>query len=210
MKKNMAYRYWNMGKRTLPLCLFTLLLFVCSCSENEDSVEEYPDWKATNETYWENLYQTTKQKIAAGDDSWKIIPKYSYVDREDLQATDYVIAHVKETGEGAMPIYTDTVRVHYSGHLLPSTSYSAGYKFDYSYDGDLNTATATPRKFGVAGLVSGWTTALMNMHVGDRWDLYVPYQLGYGTSKNDAIPGYSTLIFDLMLVQVWHAGEKVK
>lgn len=195
--------------RVLPLCLFTLLF--CACTEDDNTVEEFPDWKNTNDAYWQNLYETTKQKIAAGDNTWKLIPKYSYVSTEGLQPTDYVIAHVKTVGGGTVsPIYTDTVRAHYRGRLLPSTSYSAGYQFDSSYSGDLNIATARPTKLPMDGVITGWTSALQKMHLGDRWDLYVPYQLGYGTTQNDAIPACSVLCFDMMLVQFWHAGEKVK
>ena len=196
--------------RVLPLCLFALLF--CACTEDDNTVEEFPDWKNTNDAYWQNLYETTKQKIAAGDNTWKLIPKYSYVSTEGLKPTDYVIAHVKTTGEGTVsPIYTDTVRVHYRGHLLPSTSYSAGYQFDSSYSGgDLNLATAQPSKLPMDGVITGWTSALQKMHLGDRWELYVPYQLGYGATQNNAIPAYSVLTFDMMLVQFWHAGEKVK
>lgn len=185
-----------------------LSLSLCSCTEDDNTVEEFPNWRVNNETYWQNLYESTKSKIAAGDDSWKLIPKYSYVSTEGLQPTDYVIAHVKEVGEGtASPIYTDTVRVHYRGRLLPSTSYSAGYQFDSSYSGDLNPATATPGKFAVSSVVPGWISALQKMHVGDRWELYIPYQLGYGNTESSVIPAYSTLIFDMMLVKIWHAGE---
>ena len=197
-----------MAKRILPLCLLALLL--CACSEDDNNVEEYPNWKTTNDTYWQELYNTTKQRIAGGDTSWKILPKYSYASTDELKAEDYVIVHVKTVGEGTeSPLFTDSVLVHYRGHLLPSTTYTAGYQFDTSYAGDLNPLTATPSKFAVSGVVAGWTTALQKMHVGDRWDVYVPYQLGYGTVINGSIPAYSTLIFDMMLTHKWHAGETV-
>lgn len=212
MNKNMSilHRYANIVKRTSPLFLFTFLLLLCACSESDNAIEEFPNWKASNETYWNDLYQTTQQKISAGDNSWKIIPKYSYTSLEGLGPTDYIIVHVKNEGEGVVsPIFSDTVRVHYRGHLLPSTSYSAGYQFDTSYSGDLNVNTATPSKFAVGAVITGWTTALQKMHTGDRWDVYIPYQLGYGSTKSNAIPAYSTLVFDMMLVQFWHAGETV-
>ena len=45
------------------------LFLLPSCSESDDTVEEYPNWKATNEAYWNNLYKTTETAIANGDDS---------------------------------------------------------------------------------------------------------------------------------------------
>ena len=38
------------------------------------------------------------------------------------------------------------------------------------------------------------------MKVGDQWELYIPYQLGYGKDGYSDIPGYSTLIFNVNLV----------
>ena len=57
--------------------------------------------------------------------------------------------------------------------------------------------------------IDGFTTALMQMHEGDRWMVYIPYNLGYGTETTDNIPAYSTLVFDLTMQAFYHAGEVV-
>ena len=44
------------------------------------------------------------------------------------------------------------------------------------------------------------------MHRGDYWRVYIPYQLGYGAVKNGTIPAYSTLIFELALIDFSPAG----
>ena len=52
------------------------------------------------------------------------------------------------------------------------------------------------------------------MKIGDRWEVYIPYDLGYGesdykaSSSSTTIPGGSTLIFDVTLVG-YHPGETV-
>jgi FKBP-type peptidyl-prolyl cis-trans isomerase FklB len=63
----------------------------------------------------------------------------------------------------------------------------------------------------VSGLIDGMVTALMKMHIGDRWKVYIPYQLGYGTttSSSTSIPGYSTLIFDLTLSSYYRMDTTV-
>jgi len=70
----------------------------------------------------------------------------------------------------------------------------------------MKTVTLSPSKS-----VDGFTTAVMNMHIGDRWKVYIPYQLGYGTStpSNSTIPAYSTLIFDITLVAYSRAGTHI-
>ena len=52
----------------------------------------------------------------------------------------------------------------------------------------------------VVRLRQGFVTALLHMHSGDRWRVYIPYQLGYNTTEKTGIPAYSTLIFDLALI----------
>ena len=42
---------------------------------------------------------------------------------------------------------------------------------------------------------------------GDRWEVYIPSELAYGTSDNGDIPGYSVLIFDIALCNVWGIDE---
>ena len=47
-------------------------------------------------------------------------------------------------------------------------------------------------------------TAVLNMQRGDRWLVYIPYQLGYGaSSSNSAVPSYSTLVFDIALADFY-------
>lgn len=192
--------------------LVAALSGLSSCSEEDDVIEEYPNWKSYNETWWESLYSATEQNIADGDASWKIIRGYTYPETATVDKTGSIIVHVEEEGTGSgCPLYTDTVRVHYRGRLLPSTTYTSGYIFDSSYSGDFNPSTAAPVDFAVSAVIDGWITALQQMHIGDRWKVYVPYQLGYGKSdygSTNVIPGYSTLVFDIMLVAYWHPGAQ--
>ena len=49
------------------------------------------------------------------------------------------------------------------------------------------------------GFISGWTWALMEMTVGDKAEVVIPWQLGYGSNGSGSIPPYSTLIFTMTL-----------
>lgn len=182
-----------------------------SCSENSNTVEEYPNWQATNENKFNSTYAEAVKYVASGSDSWKVIKKWSYQDSIHNNPEDYIVAQVITKGTGTTsPIYTDSVRVHYEGRLLPSTSYSEGYVFDKSWNTDeYNASTNVPAKFAVSNVVDGFATALQSMHVGDRWKVYIPYQLGYGSTGTTGIPGYSTLVFDITLVSYYHVGVTV-
>ncbi len=197
-------KYRNTSVALVLLWVFAALA-VTSCSEDDDTEEEFPDWENTNTAYFNNLYNTVTALIANGDSSWKIIRSWSIPEDNiyfTASAEDNIVVEMLEEGSGeGCPLYTDNVWVHYRGRLLPSVSYPSGYIFDQSYYGDFNEQTASPVCFLVSELVDGFATALQNMHIGDVWRVYIPYQLGYGTtSSTSSVPGYSTLIFEIKLV----------
>ena len=193
----------------LILCLPVLT----SCSEEDNAVEEYPNWQETNESFYQNLFTDAQQRAAAGDNSWKVLRQWSLQDSIHLDADDYVIARVINQGEGLQcPLFTDSVRVMYSGRLLPSTSYPTGYVFDKTYAGNTfepNTSAVRGFMLSASSLRDGFSTALQHMRVGDRWEVYIPYTLGYGADgySSGGIPGYSTLIFDITLTGYYRNGK---
>ena len=212
-----------LGGMMLSAGLFT------SCTENDDTVEEYANWQSKNETYWDNLYTTTQQKIKGGDTSWKIILNYTFQNQKQTTGSaltyrpeNYIIAHVEQAGTGTTsPLYSDSVSMHYMGRLIPSTTYTSGLIFDKSWSSNqFNAATSRPVHSYIGltyvaegkptSLVDGFTTALMSMHRGDHWTIYIPYQLGYGEKSSGVVPAYSTLIFDLRLNDFSHPGVKLK
>eukprot|EP00927_Polykrikos_kofoidii_P042841 TRINITY_DN3688_c0_g1_i1.p1 TRINITY_DN3688_c0_g1~~TRINITY_DN3688_c0_g1_i1.p1 ORF type:complete len:414 (-),score=67.09 TRINITY_DN3688_c0_g1_i1:155-1282(-) len=80
---------------------------------------------------------------------------------------------------------------HYSGRLVDGT------KFDSSYD------RGTPMTMRADQVIRGWTEAMQLMRTGDKWELFVPADLGYGTSgAGGVIPGGAALIFELEMVEV--------
>ena len=98
---------------------------------------------------------------------------------------------VLQSGNGATPKASDSVECHYEGRLI------SGTVFDSSYQ---RGETAT---FGVTQVIAGWVEALQLMKEGDKWQLYIPYNLAYGERGAGAqIPPFAALIFDVELVKV--------
>ncbi|MGN1254898.1 MAG: FKBP-type peptidyl-prolyl cis-trans isomerase [Prevotella sp.] len=194
----------------LPFCVAALALSLSSCSESDDTVVEYPDWQNRNVTYWDSLYTATQAKVNSGDTTWKIIKNFSVEDSLASPNTDYIIVNVQTTGKGSgCPLYTDSVRVRYTGQLLPSTSYPNGYIFDTTNKSNAADSISGVADFKVSGLTSGFATALQHMHIGDVWMVYVPWTLGYGTDGSSSIPGYSVLRFRIQLIAYARAGSKL-
>ncbi|HRF69521.1 MAG TPA: FKBP-type peptidyl-prolyl cis-trans isomerase [Muribaculum sp.] len=97
------------------------------------------------------------------------------------------IAHAKPGAPS--PNSNSVVTVHYTGRTIN------GKKFDSSRGG-------TPLAMRLRDLIQGWIIALQQMHVGDRWEVYIPAEMGYGKLSQPGIPGGSTLIFDIELLGV--------
>ena len=146
-----------------------------------------------------------------GDTSWKIIKSFSIEDTlKSSPKTDYIIVNVQTAGKGSgCPIYTDSVRVRYTGRLLPSTSYPSGYIFDTTNYNNAADSISGVADFKVSGLTSGFATAVQHMHIGDIWEVYIPWTLGYGTEASSSIPAYSVLKFRIQLVAYARAGSKL-
>ena len=101
---------------------------------------------------------------------------------------------IKEGDGKTYPKTGDRLRMHYIGTLADS-----GEKFDSSRDRD------QPFDFqiGVGQVIRGWDEGIMQMSVGQRANLYIPSDLGYGAQgAGGAIPPNADLIFDVELLEI--------
>jgi len=98
---------------------------------------------------------------------------------------------VLSSGEGATPGLNDKVTTHYTGTLIDGTVF------------DSSVERGQPASFPVSGVIKGWTEALQLMKEGDKWKLYIPYDLAYGDRGAGANIGpYAALIFEIELISV--------
>ena len=94
-------------------------------------------------------------------------------------------------GEGNPPGPHGWVKCNYEGRLID------GKVFDSSY------MRGVPAKFGLDQVIPGWTEGLQLMKVGSKHEFYIPADLAYGeVGVPGAIPGNSTLIFTVELLEV--------
>lgn len=91
--------------------------------------------------------------------------------------------------DGPHPTPRSIVTAHYTGWAIN------GKKFDSSRGG-------VPIAFRLNELIEGWIVAMQQMHVGDKWEIYIPAEMGYGKFSQPGIPGGSTLIFEIELLGI--------
>lgn len=100
-----------------------------------------------------------------------------------------VIKEGKE--DGKTPNASSMVKCHYTGCFID------GSVFDSSY------LSGAPATFPLSGVIKGWTEGLQYMKEGAKYRFVIPYQLGYGDLPYSKIPPYSTLIFEVELLEVF-------
>lgn len=128
--------------------------------------------------------------------------------REYIQANkDWLTAKASEEGVKALPkgIYykvisegnndgkhptpRSIITAHYTGWTIN------GKKFDSSRGG-------APLAVRLCDLIDGWIIAMQQMCVGDKWEIYIPSEMGYGKFSQPGIPAGSTLIFEIELIAI--------
>lgn len=91
--------------------------------------------------------------------------------------------------DGRHPSLRSIITAHYTGKTIN------GKKFDSSRGG-------APLAMRLSDLIDGWIVAMQHMCIGDRWEVYIPAEMGYGKFSQPGIPGGSTLIFDIELIGI--------
>ena len=180
MKKNVLYLFIAM----------TVFCCITSCKDEKDNHEER----------WMQANIGVLNAIMAN-------PEYKEIPSPGNEGSIYY--KVLNAGEGIDTIrYTSMVSCYYQGWFAADYArynIKAGDKFDQKLFDD-----GPPSFFTISstGLINGWKAALQHMVKGDKWEIWVPYQLAYGragqtdSKGNVVIPGYSTLVFELEVINV--------
>ena len=91
--------------------------------------------------------------------------------------------------DGKHPTPRSIVTAHYTGRTID------GKQFDSSRGG-------APLAIRLCDLIEGWIIAMQQMCVGDKWEVYIPAEMGDGKFAQPGIPGGSTLIFEIELLGI--------
>lgn len=195
----------------LPLLL--LAIGFTACSETKE-VGKYDNWRARNEAFVDSLQQVYD---AGTDPELKRI-----INEKDKKVA---IFYKKKPKNPASPVpvnekapyYTSTVRIAFRGMLINeavfatatvpyyyTTLYKALDVFEGNIAGDsYDPNFDIPKDFKINGdVVAGRSEVLQRMLPGERWEIYVPYGAGYGASSSGSVLAYSTLIYDMELLDV--------
>ncbi len=122
-----------------------------------------------------------------------LLDKYLTDNKITVKPTASGLYYIEKTkGTGPRAVAGKTVKVHYTGTLVNGT------KFDSSRDRN------QPFGFtiGKGMVIPGWDEGIAMMEQGGKAVLIIPSKLAYGDRDMGEIAPYSTLIFDVELLEV--------
>lgn len=130
-----------------------------------------------------------KQSDNAKEEGKKYLDKFAK--KKGVEVTDSGLAYkVTKEGEGNKPAATDTVKVHYEGRLIDGTVF------------DSSKERGEPVEFPLNQVIPGWSEGLQYVKEGGSIELVIPSNLAYGDRSQTKIPGGSTLIFEVDLLEI--------
>lgn len=129
-----------------------------------------------------------KREYAQANKAW-IEAKAQEEGVKDLPRGIYYKVLAEGRNDGMHPSPRSIVTAHYTGWTID------GRKFDSSRGG-------APLAIRLCDLIEGWIVAMQQMCVGDRWEVYIPAEMGYGKFSQPGIPAGSTLIFEIELIGI--------
>eukprot|EP00808_Paulinella_micropora_P004643 g48912.t1 len=99
---------------------------------------------------------------------------------------------------GKTPLIGTPCDCHYKGELITGTEFDSSYK------------RGQPLTFAPNQVIKGWTEAMQLMKEGDKWQLVIPPELGYGErGAGGVIPGNAVLVFEMELLKVKGAAKEL-
>lgn len=175
-------------KLLLLISLATLAFASCSKDDETDTIWAENNKAAFYKTVTSEGFETIESESKVGSIAYKEI----------------------KSGEGKTPLYTDRVKVLYTG-WYKNVDWNKGDTFKnedgitvrnkivFDSTADRNNV---PSIFAVSGVVDGFSTALQHMKEGAKWEVWIPAELGYGAAPQRNIPANTTLVFEIELVEV--------
>lgn len=119
----------------------------------------------------------------------------------------FVLAKQIKEGTGKQVYYNSRISVYYKGSLIDGTVFDSNLEedttpFKCAVSSTYANYDRTYNPTGYTSVVAGWTVALQHMKEGDKWEVWIPQELGYGSTGYGSIQPYATLIFEIEVASV--------
>lgn len=176
--------------------MMSLAVAFPSCGDDDENNTQIDEaWKKQNEDAFNAMYTNS-----------------GYTKYEAPSKTGVVFYKQTTPGNGKRILYTSRADVYYEGRRIDNIIFDQNdWTFDNPFRVAMNSAVANYSSSNTSGystVIEGWTTILQYMTEGEEGEVWIPYQLAYGsTGSGTAVPGYSTLIFKLKVQKAYDRDE---
>lgn len=146
--------------------------------------------QAANDVF--SKYMQSAQAKAAEKEKAAEVAYFAELEKKKgIQKTDGGLYYeVLQEGDGPQPSLSSKVKTHYHGTLIDGTVF------------DSSVERGQPATFPVNGVIKGWQEILPMMPVGSKWRVHIPFEKAYGSRATGRIPAFSTLIFEIELLEI--------
>ncbi|GHT30177.1 peptidyl-prolyl cis-trans isomerase [Bacteroidia bacterium] len=153
--------------------------------DNEEDMRQYLD------NYFNNAaINAEKNQYRENETIGKEFLKENKKNKGVVETKSGMQYQVITEGKGEKPTATDKVKVHFTGSLLDGTVFDSTKK-----DGE-------PFTIDLTKVFRGWVEALPLMPVGSKYIFWFPFDLGYGDKLTGVIEPYSTIKFEVELIEI--------
>lgn len=169
--------------------LFVVSVAVVSSCSDDTTWDTYKEWRETNQNFYD------QQKLLKNSDG---TPFYSELSPSWFPNSGVLIHYFNNralTEGNLVPLVTSTVDVKYKGWLCNDVPFDSSYTSTAYGDSIFRTMPSET--------IVGWQVALTNMAVGDSARVVIPWSIAYGTESTGYILPFSTLVFDIKLVDIY-------
>ena len=160
--------------KILPLTLVSLLF--SSCLGNNNEANNYSEWRAENDAFIANAEIETENGLLVYE---KVSPSWD----NTVFALMRWHNEREANSNGLVPLSNSTIDVKYTLTTIAGDTVDSSSSF-----------RCKPNQ-----MITGFWTAVTNMHETDTVTAIIPYSSGYGAYGSGAVPPYSTLIFGIRL-----------
>ncbi len=154
----------------------TIVLFISSCLDDKETV--------VPRTEADELQELNTFLLQLEAEDYDI----------DTTALGLYYINIKD-GTGPVPVAGDSISIKYIGYFTDGAIFDSSYKSA--------TDTTYNFRYKVSRMVEGFEDGLSLMNKGSEITMIIRSSLGYGPYDYYTIPGYSTIIFDVELVEIF-------
>ncbi|WP_296312622.1 peptidylprolyl isomerase [Winogradskyella sp. UBA3174] len=171
--------------------------------------EEFPLIKEKQASVKEEAQKAAKAKADLA--KTEFLKKNETLNGRRIESPTGMAMIFTEENDGIKPKPTDKVNIDCAGYFEDGTLFWTTWKsiaekngkYDERQDKGGGYAPFAMPYNKTATLVAGFREAMLNMKVGDKARVFIPYYLGYGESgQPPVIPGSTNLVFDIEIPSI--------